>query len=66
MFGDLPMRRLDKTETGGVILQIIAPPPAEGAGGGGFLTVLIPRSCRAGSSFPGRKIRDWQASFAIF
>ncbi len=37
MFGDLPMRRLAAGETGGVTLQIVAPPPAEGgnAGGGG-------------------------------
>ena len=36
MFGDLPMRRLEKGETGGVTLQIVAPPPspARQAGGG--------------------------------
>jgi Protein of unknown function (DUF1592)/Protein of unknown function (DUF1588)/Protein of unknown function (DUF1585)/Protein of unknown function (DUF1587)/Protein of unknown function (DUF1595)/Planctomycete cytochrome C len=37
MFGELPMRRLEKNETGGVTLQIVAPPPipAEAGGGGG-------------------------------
>jgi len=37
MFGDLPMRRLATEETGGVTLQIVAPPPspAEAVGGGG-------------------------------
>ena len=30
MFGDLPMRRLEKGETGGVTLQIVAPPPPPG------------------------------------
>ena len=35
MFGDLPMRRLEKGETGGVTLQIVAPPPSPGEGGGG-------------------------------
>ena len=34
MFGDLPMRRLEKGETGGVTLQIVAPPPSPGEGGG--------------------------------
>ena len=35
MFGDLPMRRLEKGATGGVTLQIVAPPPSPGEGGGG-------------------------------
>jgi hypothetical protein len=35
MFGELPMRRLDKGATGGVTLQIVAPPPSPGEGGGG-------------------------------
>jgi mono/diheme cytochrome c family protein len=39
MFGDLPVRRLDKGETGGVNVQMVAPPPSPGdggfAGGGG-------------------------------
>ena len=34
MFGDLPMRRLGKDETGGVTLQVVAPPPAPNVGGG--------------------------------
>jgi hypothetical protein len=34
MFGDLPMRRLEKSETSGVTVQIPAPPPAPGQGGG--------------------------------
>ncbi len=39
LFGDLPLRTLDKNETGGVTLQIPAPPlppPAAGAGRGRF------------------------------
>ena len=38
MFGDLPMRRIEKGETGGVAVQIVAPPspPAEGGGRGRF------------------------------
>jgi hypothetical protein len=37
MFGDLPMRRLEKGEAGGVNVQIPAPPPSPGqAGGSGF------------------------------
>ncbi len=35
MFGDLPMRRLSKGETGGITVQIVAPPPAPSEGGGG-------------------------------
>lgn len=38
MFGDLPLRRLDKGETGGVMVQMLAPPPPAGepaAGGPG-------------------------------
>jgi hypothetical protein len=37
MFGDLPLRRLDKAEAGGVNVLIVAPPPspAEGSFGGG-------------------------------
>ena len=37
MFGDLPLRRLEKGQTGGVTVQIVAPapPPAEGTGGRG-------------------------------
>lgn len=35
MFGDLPLRRMDKGETGGVTVQIVAPPPPPGEGGGG-------------------------------
>jgi len=39
MFGDLPMRRIEKGQPGGAILQIVAPPPAPGEapafGGGG-------------------------------
>ena len=39
LFGDLPMRRLEKGEAGGVTVQVVAPPPAPGAagmaGGGG-------------------------------
>ena len=37
MFGDLPLRRMEKGETGGVTVQILAPapPPGEGAGGRG-------------------------------
>jgi Protein of unknown function (DUF1592)/Protein of unknown function (DUF1588)/Protein of unknown function (DUF1585)/Protein of unknown function (DUF1587)/Protein of unknown function (DUF1595)/Planctomycete cytochrome C len=35
MFGDLPMRRLDKGASGGTTLQIVAPPPSPGEGGGG-------------------------------
>ncbi len=34
MFGELPMRRLGKDETGGVTLQVVAPPPAANEGGG--------------------------------
>jgi hypothetical protein len=34
MFGDLPMRRLEKGQSGGAILQIVAPPPAPGEAGG--------------------------------
>jgi len=36
MFGDLPMRRLDKEAAGGVSVPIVAPPPAPGQGGFGF------------------------------
>jgi hypothetical protein len=36
MFGGLPMRRLEKDETGGVNVPIVAPPPAPGQGGFGF------------------------------
>ena len=37
MFGDLPMRRLDKEAAGGVNVPIVAPPPPPGqAGGFGF------------------------------
>ncbi|HXB74260.1 MAG TPA: DUF1592 domain-containing protein [Candidatus Acidoferrales bacterium] len=35
MFGDLPLRRLEKEQTGGVSLAIVAPPPSPGDGGGG-------------------------------
>ncbi len=35
MFGDLPMRRLEKGEPGGVTVQILAPPPSPALGGGG-------------------------------
>ena len=35
MFGDLPMRRLAAGETGGVVLQIVAPPPADAGAGRG-------------------------------
>ncbi|HWD00225.1 MAG TPA: DUF1592 domain-containing protein [Candidatus Sulfopaludibacter sp.] len=35
LFGDLPMRRLEKGEMGGVTVQVLAPPPTPGAGGGG-------------------------------
>src|SRR4051812_29144923 len=34
MFGDLPMRRLDKGEASGVNVPIVAPAPAPGQGGG--------------------------------
>lgn len=34
MFGDLPMRRLEKGETSGVNVQVLAPPPPAGASGG--------------------------------
>jgi hypothetical protein len=34
MFGDLPMRRLDKGEASGVSVPIVAPPPSPGQGGG--------------------------------
>ncbi len=37
MFGDLPLRRLEKSEAGGVSVQIVAPPPSPaqaGSGGG--------------------------------
>jgi hypothetical protein len=34
MFGDLPMRRLDKGEASGVNVPIVAPPPSPGQGGG--------------------------------
>jgi hypothetical protein len=34
MFGDLPMRRLDKGAAGGVNIQTVAPPPAPGEAGG--------------------------------
>jgi hypothetical protein len=44
MFGDLPMRRLEKGETGGVALQIVAPPPAPGEGGGGGRGRFGPRT----------------------
>ena len=47
MFGDLPLRRLDKSETGGVTLQIVAPPPApgeNGRGGGGGRGRFGPRT----------------------
>ncbi|HLK68615.1 MAG TPA: DUF1592 domain-containing protein [Bryobacteraceae bacterium] len=35
MFGDLPMRRLEKGETGGITVQTLAPPPSPSDGGGG-------------------------------
>jgi hypothetical protein len=36
MFGDLPLRRLEKSEAGGVTVQIAAPPsPAQAGSGGG-------------------------------
>ncbi len=35
MFGDLPLRRLEKGAPGGVTLQTVAPPPTPGEGGGG-------------------------------
>ncbi len=36
MFGGLPLRRLEKGETGGVTVQIVAPPaPSQGGGGRG-------------------------------
>jgi hypothetical protein len=35
MFGDLPMRRLGEGESGGVTLQIVAPPPSGDGGGRG-------------------------------
>ena len=34
MFGDLPMRRLENSRTGGVSVQIPSPPPAPGQAGG--------------------------------
>ena len=34
MFGDLPMRRLEKSEAGGVSVPIVAPPPPPGPPGG--------------------------------
>jgi len=34
MFGDLPMRRLENTEAGGVKVQVVAPPPPPGDAGG--------------------------------
>ena len=33
MFGDLPLRRMEKGEPGGVLVPIVAPPPAPGEGG---------------------------------
>ena len=49
MFGDLPMRRLGAGETGGVTLQLVAPPPSPaeaggGAGGGGGRGRFGPRT----------------------
>src|SRR5204863_6578044 len=35
MFGELPLRRLEKDQTGGVSLAIVAPPPSPVEGGGG-------------------------------
>jgi hypothetical protein len=35
MFGGLPMRRLENGETGGVMVPIVAPPPAPGGAGPG-------------------------------
>ncbi len=35
MFGDLPLRRLEKGETGGVTVQVVAPAPPPGQGPGG-------------------------------
>ena len=37
MFGELPLRRMEKGQTGGVTVQIVAPapPPGDGAGGRG-------------------------------
>ena len=35
MFGDLPLRRLEKGEAGGVSVPIVAAPPSPGEGGGG-------------------------------
>jgi hypothetical protein len=43
MFGDLPMRRLDKGETGGVTVPVLAPPPPP-AEGGGFRARFAPRT----------------------
>jgi hypothetical protein len=39
MFGDLPMRRLENGEAGGVTLQTVIPPPPPGAGGGARIRV---------------------------
>jgi hypothetical protein len=47
MFGDLPLRRLEKGETGGVTVQIVAPPPSPtdaGANGGGGRGRFGPRT----------------------
>jgi hypothetical protein len=44
MFGDLPMRRLEKGQAGGVTLQIVAPPPSPGEGGGGGRGRFGPRT----------------------
>ncbi|MDX2151898.1 MAG: DUF1592 domain-containing protein [Bryobacteraceae bacterium] len=43
MFGDLPLRRLEKGQAGGVTVQIVAPPPPPGEAGG-FRARFAPRT----------------------